>query len=88
MKNPNPNLNKAFNYNSLNGRMRELGYTQESLAAAAGMSLSQLSQKLNGHYPFKQTDIQNICVVLNICPADIGRYFFTLGVEKTQQKGG
>lgn len=74
-----------FNYASLLGLMREAGYTQESLAAATGMSLSQLSQKLNGHYPFKQTDIQKISDVLGIASRDIGRYFFTTVVEKTQQ---
>ena len=67
-----------FNYASLLGLMREKGYTQESLASAAGISLSQLSAKLNGRYPFKQTDIQNIVTVLNIAPSDIGRYFFAL----------
>lgn len=74
-----------FNYAALLGLMRENGYTQESLAAATGMSLSQLSQKLNGHYPFKQTDIQKISDVLDIASQDIGRYFFTALVEKPQQ---
>lgn len=67
-----------FNYNSLLGLMREKGFTQENLAAVAGMSYSQLSAKLNGRYPFKQTDIQNIVHILNIAPADIGHYFFTV----------
>ena len=65
-----------FNYSGLLGLMREKGYTQENLAAAAGISHSQLSAKLNGRYPFKQTDIQSIVDVLDIEPADIGRYFF------------
>lgn len=66
----------SFNYSALLGLMREKGYTQESLAAATGISLSQLSAKLNGRYPFKQTDIQKITDVLSIMPMDIGRYFF------------
>ena len=65
-----------FNYMPLLGLIREKGYTQESLAAATGISVSQLSAKLNGKYPFKQTDIQSIVDVLNISPTDIGRYFF------------
>ena len=65
-----------FNYAALLGLMREKGYTQEKLASAAHISLTQLSAKLNGRYPFKQTDIQNISSVLDIAPADIGRYFF------------
>jgi len=69
-------MNQQFNYSALLGLMREKGFTQESLAAAAGMSHSQLNVKLNGRYPFKQTDIQSIVDVLGIAPADIGRYFF------------
>lgn len=65
-----------FNYSALYGRMREKNYTQEQLARKAGISLSQLSTKLNGHYPFKQTDIQSIADVLDIAPENIGRYFF------------
>lgn len=76
---------ERFDYSALLGRMREKGYTQESLANAVGISLSQLSAKLNGRYPFKQTDIQKISIILDILPVDIGRYFFAVGVEKTQQ---
>lgn len=67
-----------FNYSALLGLIREKQYTQERLAKAANMSVSQLSAKLNGKYPFKQKDIQNISCVLEINPADIGRYFFTV----------
>lgn len=67
-----------FNYAALLGLMKEKGYTQETLARSSNMSLSQLSQKINGHYPFKQTDIQKISKVLDIVPSDIGRYFFTV----------
>ena len=74
-----------FDYSALLGLMREKHYTQESLANAANMGLTQLSQKLNGRYPFKQSDIHSISNVLGIYPQDIGRYFFTLRVEKTQQ---
>ena len=68
----------GFNYSALYGLMREKGYSQERLADAACISISQLSAKLKGRYPFKQTDIQNISRVLDIEPADIGRYFFTM----------
>lgn len=71
-------MKQQFNYSALLGLMREKGFTQESLAAAAGMSHSQLNVKLNGRYPFKQTDIQGIVEVLGIAPADIGRYFFAV----------
>ena len=78
-------MEMMFNYSALLGLMREKGYTQEMLANATHISLSQLSGKLKGRYPFKQTDIQNIARVLDIMPADIGRYFFAQSVEKTQQ---
>ena len=65
-----------FNYSALLGLIREKGHTQESLAAASGISLSMLSAKLKGRYPFKQTDIQSISDVLGIAPSDIGHYFF------------
>ena len=67
-----------FNYAALLGLMREKGFTQEGLSDAANMSLSQLSAKLKGRYPFKQTDIQSISGVLNIAPTDIGHYFFSI----------
>lgn len=67
-----------FNYSALLGLMREKGYTQENLASATGISVSQLSAKLNGRFPFKQTDIQSIVGVLDIAPTEIGRYFFAM----------
>lgn len=65
-----------FDYSRLLGLIREKGYTQESLAAKANISYSQLSAKLNGRYPFKQSDIQSISSILNIAVSDIGYYFF------------
>lgn len=67
-----------FDYSALLGRMREKGYTQDRLATAVNLSASQLCAKLNGRYPFKQTDIQDISRVLEIQATDIGRYFFTV----------
>lgn len=67
-----------FNYSALYGRMREKNMSQEAVATASNMSLSQLSAKLKGRYPFKQTDIQGIAKALDIPPVDIGRYFFTV----------
>ena len=75
-----------FNYSSLRGLVREKGYTQEGLAAATGISMTQLSAKLNGRFPFKQKDIQSIVDVLDIPSTEIGRYFFAVEVEKTQHR--
>lgn len=73
-----------MDYGKLNGRIRERGYTQKSLAAEIGVSESQFSQKMQGNYPFKQSEIGKICSVLQIASAEIGSYFFTPRVEKTQ----
>jgi hypothetical protein len=67
-----------FDYSALRGRIREKGYTQQSLAEATNISMTQLSAKLNGRFPFKQTDIQVLSRTLDIQPAEIGRYFFTV----------
>ena len=67
-----------FNYAALLGLMREKNFTQAGLADVTKLNLSQLNAKLKGRYPFKQTDIQKISCALNIEPADIGRYFFSV----------
>lgn len=77
---------QQFNYSALLGRIKELGYTQDTLAKAAHISSGTLSAKLNGRFPFKQTDIQNIADVLDIGASDIGRYFFAPVVEFSQHQ--
>ena len=66
-----------MDYSKLQGRIREKGFTQKSFATEVGISESHLCQKLSGKYPFKQTDIQNICRLLDINALQIGEYFFT-----------
>ena len=73
-----------MDYSKLLGRIKELGYTQKSVAYAIKMSEGQFCQKLSGNYPFKQTDIQNLCEFLEIPIHDIGTYFFKPTVEKAQ----
>lgn len=83
-------MKMQFSYAALLGRIKEQGYTQETLANAANISIGTLSAKLNGKFPFKQTDIQNIADILDIGASEIGRYFFAPAVEKTQHdtRGG
>lgn len=73
-----------MDYSKLTGRIRECGHTQKSLAALIGVSEGQLSQKMQGNYPFKQSEIGKICEVLHIDCTEIGSYFFTPAVEKHQ----
>lgn len=70
-------MTHKFNYSALLGRIREKGHTQESLAKETQISLTQLNGKLNGRYPFKQTDILSIADALEIPSTDIGKYFFS-----------
>ena len=65
-----------YNYSKLLGRIKEKGYTQESLAAKVGMRSGTLSQKLNNKAKFKQTEITDICKLLRIDDCEIGDYFF------------
>ena len=68
-----------MDYSKLSGRIKECGYTQKSLAEAAGISEGQFCQKLSGKYAFKQTEIHNICDLLGIEATEIGAYFFSPG---------
>lgn len=71
-----------MDYSKLLGRIKEKGHTQKSVAEAIKVSEGQFCQKLAGNYPFKQTDIRNLCEVLAIPTSEIGIYFFSPEVEK------
>ena len=66
----------SFNYSKLLGRIKEYGYTQETLAKKIVMAAPTINQKLNNKAPFKQKDIREICDVLEIPCCEIGDYFF------------
>ena len=72
----------VFEYGKLLGRIREKGYTQAQLAKIVGMTPGTLSQKLNNLAYFKQTEITDICEVLEIPDCELRAYFFTLEVRK------
>lgn len=65
-----------FNYSKLLGRMRECGFTQESLAVAIGKTKGTLNAKLNNQYSFTQSEMIAICKILNIPIKEIYLYFF------------
>ena len=73
-----------FDYSKLLGRIRELGYTQKTLAAVVKMSVSQLNQCLKSKANFKHAKILAICNVLGIHISEIGVYFYTLKTRKTE----
>ena len=76
----------VFDYSKLLGRIKERGFTQESLAKQIKMSNSTLCLKLNNKANFRQMEIATICDALDIEPGNIGRYFFTLKVRKTEEE--
>ena len=68
----------GYNFSKLLGKIKECGYTQESLAEAIGMNKSTLSLKLNNKGEFKATEIDDICRILDISNDEIGIYFFAI----------
>lgn len=65
-----------YNYSKLLGRMRERGYTQESLAKAIGRDKGSINTKLNNKSNFTSAEIDSICRELDIDNSEIGAYFF------------
>lgn len=70
----------SFDYSKLLGRMREKNITQEVLAERIGNTPATLSLKLNNKAKFKQSEIADICKILDISSNLIGTYFFTIRV--------
>ncbi len=68
----------AYDFSKLLGRIKECGYTQESLAKAIGKDKSTLSSKLNNKGEFKAGEMDDICRVLDISNDEIGDYFFAV----------
>lgn len=68
----------AYNFSKLLGRIKECGYTQESLAKTLGKDKSTISSKLNNKGEFKACEIDGICKALEIPNEEIGVYFFTV----------
>lgn len=66
----------AYDFSKLLGRIKEYGYTQESLAKAIGKDKSTLCSKLNNKGEFKAAEMDEICKLLDISNDEIGNYFF------------
>ena len=70
-----------FDYSKLLGRIKEKGFTQESLAKLIGITPGVMSMKLNNQSPIKQREIVVICEALDIPISEIGVYFYTQKVR-------
>lgn len=67
-----------YNYSKLLGRIVEKVGTQANFAEKMGLSERSVSLKLNGRVGWKQTEISKACEILEILPAEIPAYFFTI----------
>jgi DNA-binding XRE family transcriptional regulator len=76
----------AFDYSKLLGRIKELGFTQESLAKNIGIAKSSMCLKLSNKANFRHIEMFLICEALNIEVREIGVYFFTPKVRKGEQE--
>ena len=76
----------AFDYSKLLGRIKECGFTQESLAKHIGIAESSMCLKLNNKAGFRHNEIFLICNALKIEVSEIGVYFFTQKVRQLEQE--
>ena len=73
-----------YDYGKLRGRIREILGTEREFARLIGRTATHISLILNGEKQFTQSDILKAVTVLDIDPRDIGVYFFTLRVHKSE----
>ena len=64
-------------YSLLRGRIKEKLKNEYVLAEKLNCSKATLSKKLNDEVDFTQSEIENVCVILEIERIDISSYFFT-----------
>lgn len=71
-------------YSELLGKMRSRGFTQARLAKSIGISETSMNLALNNKREFKQSEIQKICLVLEIPFEAIAKYFFATKLLKIE----
>nr|DAF02484.1 MAG TPA: Protein of unknown function (DUF739) [Caudoviricetes sp.]DAF30377.1 MAG TPA: Protein of unknown function (DUF739) [Caudoviricetes sp.] len=64
-------------YSLLRGRIKEKLKNEYVLAEKLNCSKATLSKKLNDEVDFTQSEIENVCTILEIDRIDISSYFFT-----------
>lgn len=72
---------RRYNYDKLNGKIKEVFGTQENFANAIGCSATSINYKLNNKSKFTQDEISKSVSALKILPEEISVYFFTEKVE-------
>ena len=71
----------TYNYDKLNGRIKEKFDTQDDFAKAINRSPTTVSYKLNNKSNFTQDEISASIDALELTIEDIPLYFFTKRVE-------
>ena len=79
-----PEKEVEFDYSKLLGRIKEKFGTQDNLASKTTMSTTTLNYKLNNKIEWKQKEILEVALLLDIALIEIPEYFFKEKVEKTQ----
>lgn len=64
-------------YSLLRGKIKEKLKNEYVLAEKLNCSKATLSRKLNDEVDFTQSEIENVCAILEIERIDISSYFFT-----------
>lgn len=67
---------QQYDYSKLLGRMKEKGYTQESLARKLGISPCSLNLSLNNKRDFKQDEMLKTCEILGISTSKLPEFFY------------
>lgn len=80
-------VKKQFDYSKLRGRIVEKFGTLKTFAEFAGVNRPNLTNKMQGHTPFKTSEIYEMCKMLEISQDEIGVYFFTPKVSRSETHG-
>ena len=67
-----------MNTNMLKGKIAENGDTQAKLAAALGISLSNMNDKINGKVSFRQDEIAMIKDRYHLTAVEVDAIFFSV----------
>ena len=76
----------SYDYGLLEARIKEKFYSMGRFADALGVGRTALYQKFQGISQFKQNEILLARKLLGIKKSEIPAYFFTLKVQKSEQK--
>jgi hypothetical protein len=80
-----------YDYSKLLGRIRERGFTQETLALDSSLKgkigKTSLNLSLNNRRVFRQDEITGLCICLGIPFTQIPDYFFTPKLQISEDAG-